>query len=185
MYIPTISDALILTFGIALGYAAKTIRYYTYSPPNLTHRYTYNEIVKFVGGKPMLKHGALCGSRNIAIMISTNINRTDNTLYYRGSFHVGRSPSNPGHQDINFSINKKLNETRKQIYIFVKIRSNEYAYIGTGLRMGLHITAEDKKSGRNVLLFPIRYMSGNLSTILEVLRIERGGNGGSSSSDSS
>ncbi len=179
MYIPTPTDAFIFVFGILIGYLAKTVKYYTYSPPNLTHRYTYNEIVKFVGGKPMRKKGALFGSRNVAITISPSVQRNDNTIFFAGSFHIGCSPANPGHQSIHYSLNKKMNEYKGPIYIFVKIRPNEYSFIGTGLRNGGYFVTEQK--AREVLMFPIRYVSGNLTAVMSVL----GGEATSSSSSSS
>ena len=180
MYFPTVKDVLILVTGIIIGYVLKKVCYYTYSPPNLTHRYTYNEIVKFVGGSPMLKHGALFGSRTAAIIIRTNVYRNDNTIFFKGSFHIGCSPSNPGHQSIDFSNNKKMNEMSGSLHIFVKIRTNEYAFIGTGLRNGRYFTEE--RHARKVILFPIRYVSGNLTSILRVLASERRDDSGSSSS---
>lgn len=167
MYIPTASDAFIFVVGILLGYAAKTVKYYSYSPPNLTHRYTYKEIVKFVGGKPMLKKGALFGSRNVAIIINPSVDREGNTMYFTGSFHKGCSPADPGHQSIEYSLNKNMNDYKGSIHIFVKIRSNEYSFIGTGLRNGGYFVTE--KKARDVLVFPIRYVSGNLEAVMGVL----------------
>lgn len=175
-----INIALFL-FGVFVGYCIKTVRYYSYVPPNLSHRYTYNEILKFVGGKPVRKKGAICGSRRIAIIIDERVNRMDNTINFKGSFHRPCSPANPGHQSINYSVNKKINETRDHIYIFVKIRSNEYAFIGTGLRNGRYYTVE--KSSREILVFPIRYMSGNLERVIRVLENEIEHSNNSSGSD--
>lgn len=174
----------VFALGVFAGYVSKTVKYYTYSPPNLSHRYTYNEILKFVGGKPVRKRGAVCGSRNIAITIDDSIAREDNTIYFRGSSHRGCSPSNPGHQSIKYVLNKKINETKGEIYIFVKMRDNEYAFIGWGKRNGKYFTIQRKS--RNVLVFPIRYMSGHLPTIMNVLENEiASGNSGSSSGSGS
>lgn len=164
------TSALSLCVGIVIGYYVKKVRYYTYNPPNLTHRYTYNEIIKFAGGSPVRRKGAICGSRNTAIIIDNSVLRSDNTIYFSGSFHIACSPANPGHQSLACSTNKRLNETRAPIYIFVKIRSNEYAFIGTGLRNGSFYTVQ--KNGRNVIIFPIRYMSGNLNIVMKVLEAE-------------
>lgn len=174
------SNIALFVIGVFVGYMIKTVKYYTYNPPNLTHRYTYNEIVKFVGGKPVRKRGALCGSRNNAIIINNSIAREENTIYFRGSAHRGCSPSNPGHQSINYVLNKKINETRNPIYIFVKMRDNEYSFIGYGKRVGKYFTIQ--KNSRNILVFPIRYMSGHLPTIMRVLENEIA-SGSSSSSD--
>lgn len=163
-------SAIYLCIGIVIGYCVKKVRYYTYNPPNLTHRYTYNEIIKFAGGRPVRRKGAICGSRNIAIIIERDVLRSDNTIYFNGSFHVACSPANPGHQSLACSTNKRLNETRAPIYIFVKMRSNEYAFIGTGLRNGSFHTSQN--NGRNVMVFPIRYMSGNLNIVMKVLEAE-------------
>lgn len=175
----------IFALGVFAGYMIKTVKYYSYSPPNLTHRYTYNEILKFVGGKPVRKRGALCGSRNNAIILDNSIVREDNTIYFRGSAHRGCSPSNPGHQSIKYVLNRKINETTDPIYIFVKMRNNEYTFIGWGKRNGKYFTIQ--KKSRNVLIFPIRYMSGHLPTIMNVLEneIAAGGSGSSGSGSGS
>lgn len=170
MYVPTMSDAFIFAAGVASGYLVKTVRYFMYSPPNLTHRYTYKEIVSFVGGKPMLKKGALFGIRTAAIIVTPSVDRQDNTIFFSGSFHKGCSPADPGHQSIEYSLNKKMNEYKGSIHIFVKIRPNEYSFIGTGLRNGAYFVTERK--ARDVLVFPIRYVSGNLAAVMDVLGSE-------------
>jgi hypothetical protein len=183
MYLPTLKDVFILVTGIIIGYVMKKVHYYTYSPPNLTHRYTYDEIVEFVGGNPMRKHGALFGTRAAAIVIRTSVSHDDNTIFFEGSFHRGCSPANPGHQSIEFSNNKKMNVHKGKINIFVKVRPNDYAFIGTGLRNGRYFTEE--RRSRNVIFFPIRYVSGNLTAIIRVLADERRGSSSESSSGSS
>jgi uncharacterized protein YneF (UPF0154 family) len=161
---------VIFVAGVFLGYFIKTVKYYTYNPPNLTHRYTYKEIMNFVGSKPILKRGVLCGSKNTAITIGPDVVRDDNTIHFRGSYHRSCSPADPGHQSIKYSVNKRLNEIRSPIYVFVKIRSNEYAFIGTGLRNGKYYKIQE--NSRDVFVFPIRYTSGNLNMIMKVLENE-------------
>lgn len=164
---PIIINALTMLVGVILGYCIKKVKYYSYNPPNLTYRYTYNEIIQFVGGSPVRRRRAICGSRNNAIVIDHDVMRTDNTILFEGSFHVGCSPSNPGHQSLEYSVNKKINETRAPIYIFVKMRPNEYAFIGMGLRKEKYRI--DQRKSRNVLVFPIRYTSGSLSLVMKIL----------------
>ena len=138
---------------------------------NLSTRFTFDEILEFVGGNPQNKT-ILHGSKRTAILLTDTREYIDecigNTIYYCGVFHTHNvSPAQPRHQRIDFSLNKHMNEYRGVIHIFVKIRSNEYALIGTGKRSGKYKKIVDR--GSEVLIFPIRYMSGSLNTVMGLL----------------
>lgn len=159
---------MIFIFGFVIG--AHQTRYVV-KKVNLTTRFTFDEVLEFVGGNPQRKT-ILHGTKRTAVILTDSRKYIDeckgNTIYYCGISHTNKvSPAHPGHQSIEYSLNKHLNEYRGTIHIFVKIRSNEYALIGTGKRSGKYKKIMD--GGKEVLIFPIRYMSGNLKTVTSLV----------------
>jgi hypothetical protein len=158
--------ALIVVFILGFVLGARQTRYVV-KKVNLTTRFTFDEILQFVGGKPQHKT-ILKGTKRTAVILTDGRQYLDeckgNTIYYCGLFHTNKvSPAHPGHQSIEYYLNKHINEYRGNIHIFVKIRSNEYVLIGTGKRSGKYKKIMD--GGKEVFVFPIRYMSGNLKTV--------------------
>ena len=170
MFAVTITTIIILTFVIGFVCGARQTRYVV-KKVNLTTRFTFDEIIEFVGGSPQRKT-ILKGTKRTAVILTDGRKYLDeckgNTIYYCGLFHTTQvSPAHPGHQSIEYGLNKHLNEYRDNIHIFVKIRSNEYVLIGTGKRVGKYKKIMD--GGKEVLIFPIRYMCGNLKTVTGLL----------------
>lgn len=135
------------------------------------NEYTYNGIYEFCGGNSVRCKGIITGDKP-GIIINERSEYLDifegNMIYYCGTNSQSVGPNSPGHQNPAFFPNKFLDDTRDPIQIFYKLRANQYILIGAGIRDGVRQTTE--VNGRNMMVYPIRFDTGNLQKKLLNLR---------------
>jgi hypothetical protein len=135
------------------------------------NEYTYEEIYEFCGGNSVRCKGIITGDKP-GIIINERSGYLDifegNMIYYVGTNSQSVGPNSPGHQSPTFFPNKFLDDTRDPVQIFYKLRANQYILMGAGIRDGVRQTTE--VNGRIMMVYPIRFETGNLQKKLLNLR---------------